>query len=136
MAPGRPPPKRDERERNYGKGKEGHPDAGDLRLPKEGLLGGGQIGYNWQVSSFVFGLEGDVAGVDWDDLIVDVETHSTRLHRDVPQSELVIVPGTGHMVHYAAPQVIVAAIDKQSSDVVRVLPEAMQASKGPLKMAA
>ncbi len=42
-------------------------------LENYGLLGGGQIGFNWQISSFVLGLEGDVAGVDWDDLIVDLQ---------------------------------------------------------------
>jgi opacity protein-like surface antigen len=29
-----------------------------------GVLGGGQIGYNWQASNFVFGLEGTVSGLD------------------------------------------------------------------------
>jgi opacity protein-like surface antigen len=31
-----------------------------------GLVGGGQIGFNWQRDSFVLGVEGDVAAVDWD----------------------------------------------------------------------
>lgn len=29
-----------------------------------GVLGGGQIGYNWQASNYVFGLEGTVSGMD------------------------------------------------------------------------
>lgn len=29
-----------------------------------GFIGGGQIGYNWQVSSFVWGLEADIQGAD------------------------------------------------------------------------
>ncbi len=29
-----------------------------------GVFGGGQIGYNWQVSNVVFGLEGTLAGID------------------------------------------------------------------------
>src|SRR4029450_13674172 len=35
------------------------------------------------------------------DLLVDMEAHSARLHADVPQSMLVVVPGTGHTGHYA-----------------------------------
>ena len=27
-----------------------------------GVIGGGQIGYNWQQSNWVFGLEGDIQG--------------------------------------------------------------------------
>ena len=50
------------------------------------------------------------------DLVVDVEAHSTRLHRDVPHSELIVVPGAGHMVHYAVPDKIVAAIHKDMPD--------------------
>ena len=49
------------------------------------------------------------------DLIVDMEAHSARLHADVPQSTLVVVPGTGHMVHYAAADEIIAAIDGGSA---------------------
>ncbi len=51
------------------------------------------------------------------DLVVDVKAHSARLHGDLPQSELVVVPGAGHMVHYAALEEIKAAIDRQSLDV-------------------
>jgi outer membrane immunogenic protein len=29
-----------------------------------GVFGGGQIGYNWQASNYVFGLEGTIAGLD------------------------------------------------------------------------
>ena len=29
-----------------------------------GVIGGGQVGYNWQSSRFVFGLEGDLQGAD------------------------------------------------------------------------
>ena len=49
-----------------------------------------------------------------DDLVVDVEAHSKRLHRDLPASELVVVPETGHMVHYAVPQSIVDAVGRLS----------------------
>jgi pimeloyl-ACP methyl ester carboxylesterase len=45
-----------------------------------------------------------------DDLVVDPIAHSKRLHDDVPQSTLSIVPGTGHMVHHAAMEQIATAI--------------------------
>ena len=31
---------------------------------ESGLIGGGQLGYNWQMGNIVWGLEGDVSGVD------------------------------------------------------------------------
>ena len=46
-----------------------------------------------------------------EDAIVDVDTHSRRLHSELSQSKLVVVPGAGHMVHYEALDEIVAAID-------------------------
>ena len=38
-----------------------------------GLLGGGQIGFNWQVGSILFGLEGDISAVDWDNVMPDLQ---------------------------------------------------------------
>jgi outer membrane immunogenic protein len=35
------------------------------RLRPDGLLGGFQAGYNWQMDSFVFGIEGDISFTDW-----------------------------------------------------------------------
>ena len=47
----------------------------DLKnLRNRGLLGGGQAGYNVQTGSILFGVEGDISGVDWDDLFVDRQT--------------------------------------------------------------
>src|SRR5688572_214558 len=31
---------------------------------KDGILGGGQIGYNWQFNNFVLGIEGQMSGSD------------------------------------------------------------------------
>ena len=45
-----------------------------------------------------------------EDAVIDVEAHSVRLHSDLSQSKLVVVPGAGHMVHYAAADEVVAAI--------------------------
>lgn len=52
-----------------------------------------------------------------DDGVVDPQAHSGRLHRDVPHSRLVVVPGCGHMVHYAVPDVIVAALPQLPTQV-------------------
>lgn len=35
-----------------------------LRQQGSGVFGGGQVGYNWQASNYVFGLEGTVSGMD------------------------------------------------------------------------
>lgn len=45
-----------------------------------------------------------------EDAVVDVEAHAVRLHSELSQSRLVVVPGAGHMVHHAAADEIVAAI--------------------------
>jgi outer membrane immunogenic protein len=42
-------------------------------LVNEGLLEGIQAGYNWQMDNLVFGVEADIAGVDWDDNLVDMQ---------------------------------------------------------------
>ena len=43
------------------------------------------------------------------DLIVSARAHTARLHEELAHSELTVLPDTGHMVHYAAPEQIVAA---------------------------
>ena len=48
------------------------------------------------------------------DKVVDVDAHSRRLHRDVPQSSLTVVPDAGHMVHYAAAANIAATVEAVS----------------------
>jgi len=45
-----------------------------------------------------------------EDRVVSVESQSARLHAELPQSELHVVPGTGHMAHYVAQDLIVKAI--------------------------
>lgn len=50
-----------------------------------------------------------VAGAE--DRIVDVGRQSARLHRDVPGSELWVVPGQGHMVHHGAAGVVADAVE-------------------------
>ncbi|MDB5843365.1 MAG: Alpha/beta hydrolase superfamily-like protein [Polaromonas sp.] len=46
-----------------------------------------------------------------DDLVIESKDHSARLHGELPQSELFLVPGVGHMAHYAALDRVVNAID-------------------------
>ncbi len=44
--------------------------------------------------------------------------HSKRLHQELPNSELILVPDAGHMVTHTSPQSIVAAIDKAAAQDV------------------
>jgi HAD superfamily hydrolase (TIGR01509 family) len=50
------------------------------------------------------------------DAIVDTHEQSERLAQAVGQSVLRIIPGAGHMVHYAAPETIAAAIEDLASE--------------------
>ena len=47
----------------------------DLDFENKGLLAGGQAGFDVQSGHIVFGLEGDVSAVDWDDQFTDFQTH-------------------------------------------------------------
>jgi len=49
-----------------------------------------------------------IAGAD--DRYVSAHAHSQRLHDEIAGSELVLVPGAGHMLHYAAPEAVMEAI--------------------------
>ena len=44
------------------------------------------------------------------DKIVDTQTQSERLHREVSHSALQVIPSAGHMVHHIAPSEVVSAI--------------------------
>lgn len=46
------------------------------------------------------------------DHLIDPRTQSIRLHQDLPQSTLRLIPGGGHMVHQTAPDDVMAAIDE------------------------
>lgn len=48
------------------------------------------------------------------DKIVDVESHSIRLHRDLRHSTLKVSPEAGHMVHYTMVKEIADAVDQIS----------------------
>jgi pimeloyl-ACP methyl ester carboxylesterase len=47
-----------------------------------------------------------------DDQIADVGRQSARLHRELPGSEFISLPGLGHMIHHLAPEAVAKAIDR------------------------
>lgn len=47
-----------------------------------------------------------------EDRVVDHETHAVWLHETIPTSDLRLVAGAGHMVHYAAPDEVADAIEQ------------------------
>lgn len=49
------------------------------------------------------------------DKMVDLDRQSRRFHEETPQSELIVIPGAGHMAHHTAPDQIVAAVDRVAS---------------------
>ncbi|WKN21798.1 alpha/beta fold hydrolase [Azotobacter vinelandii] len=49
------------------------------------------------------------------DLVVD-ERHADWLHRRLPGSHLQLIPEAGHMLHYAAPGQVVAAIERVAAE--------------------
>ena len=51
-----------------------NPAGIDLRtFDNFGVVGGAQIGFDWQFGSMVVGVKADISAVDWDDLFVDVQ---------------------------------------------------------------
>ncbi|QIJ73353.1 alpha/beta fold hydrolase [Methylobacterium sp. NI91] len=45
------------------------------------------------------------------DQIADVGRQSQRLHDELPNSTLIVVPGMGHMIHHLAPERVVQAVE-------------------------
>ena len=45
------------------------------------------------------------------DQIVTTARQSVRLHAAIPGSRLTVVPGAGHMVHHATPEVVAEEIE-------------------------
>jgi len=52
-----------------------------------------------------------------EDRVANVEHNSVRLHRDVQRSELRVLPGSGHMIHYSAQNEIVQAVEALARSV-------------------
>jgi pimeloyl-ACP methyl ester carboxylesterase len=49
------------------------------------------------------------------DRIATTARQSARLHDELPDSDLIVVPGVGHMIHYAVPEKIVSAVGRIGS---------------------
>jgi pimeloyl-ACP methyl ester carboxylesterase len=56
-----------------------------------------------------------------DDQIADVGRHSERLHRELPQSEFIALPGLGHMVHHLAPDAVASAVERAAQKAAAAL---------------
>jgi pimeloyl-ACP methyl ester carboxylesterase len=52
-----------------------------------------------------------------EDKVADVGRQSVRLHEEIPHSSIRLVPNVGHMLHYAVPEEVVAAIETVSGRV-------------------
>jgi pimeloyl-ACP methyl ester carboxylesterase len=68
-----------------------------------------------------------IAGAN--DKVVDMKAHSQRFHQEHPQSQLFVVPHTGHMAHYRALDLIGKVIDQpalplRASDAARTAADA------------
>ncbi len=51
---------------------------------------------------------------DGNDTIVSTDIHSRAIARQLPNAKLTVLPGVGHMVQYAATDLVVQAIDDVS----------------------
>ncbi len=47
-----------------------------------------------------------------EDRLIDIDTQSARLHRDIPQSKFHRVPANGHMIHQTATSAVMSAINE------------------------
>ena len=45
----------------------------------------------------------------------DSAGYAGRLHEELVGSELLTVPGAGHMLHYAAPDAVAQAVDRMAA---------------------
>jgi pimeloyl-ACP methyl ester carboxylesterase len=65
------------------------------------------------------------------DQIADVGRQSRRLHQEIPQSELIVLPGLGHMVHHLAPDEVIKAIDRAAALADMVSPAQQTPARHP-----
>lgn len=56
------------------------------------------------------------------DKMIDFERQAKRFHDEVRQSELIVIPGAGHMAHHTAPDKVVSAVE-QVTHVGRPAPQ-------------
>jgi pimeloyl-ACP methyl ester carboxylesterase len=52
-----------------------------------------------------------------EDKVAKVGRQSVRLHEETPHSSIRLAPNVGHMVHYAVPEEVAAAIETVSGRV-------------------
>ncbi|UVF22003.1 alpha/beta hydrolase [Microvirga terrae] len=55
-----------------------------------------------------------------DDQIADVGRQSARLHRELPHSEFIVLPGLGHMIHHLSSGAVADAIDRTAQQSARM----------------
>jgi len=48
--------------------------------------------------------------------LIDINSQSARLHREIPQSSFHRIPGNGHMIHQTATDVVMSAVDEAAMD--------------------
>jgi pimeloyl-ACP methyl ester carboxylesterase len=65
------------------------------------------------------------------DRIVDHRKHSVRLHEEIAQSALRLVPRVGHMLHYAVPEQVVDAIEAAFSNPTTLCSAAGKVERPP-----
>ena len=53
-----------------------------------------------------------------DDRFVNTKRHSARLHQEIPQSELILTPEAGHMIHQLVPEQVMSAIDQAGDALI------------------
>lgn len=57
------------------------------------------------------------------DKVVDPNAHARKLHAEISNSELHVLPGLGHMLHHADPEQLVTAIGRTEIAAVRMFTE-------------
>lgn len=110
------------------------PDFFDI-VSREMMLRPSQIGANAEDAAFMMPAAASLAAryaqlripvtiiAGAADRVVDPQAHSVRLHGDIPESELVVLPDVGHMVHFAAADVIAASLGEPAASQLSVLSE-------------
>ncbi len=70
------------------------------------------------------------------DTTVGLAYHSCRMVREPPNARLTVLPGVGHMPHHAAPEAVVAAIDRAATRAAAIAGGTTPPSPQPLAPAA
>jgi pimeloyl-ACP methyl ester carboxylesterase len=65
------------------------------------------------------------------DKMTDSYRQSGRFHEEIEQSELIVIPGAGHMAHHTAPDCIVSAVDQVAASRKQLGRQTIQRSPLP-----